>query len=315
MRRYSHHCPSAIAQEHIVGDPYRHLIAIEFIDNMGADKNPCLLLLRGQPFDLRLASSPLNVLTNLMFVFTGGELSNQGVLGSKDHECDAEYSVRASGEDFDFFFTNALHIKPKGYLHANAFANPVALHYFHALRPFNSDELKQLLGILGYPEEPLLQILPYHRCATAFAHSLTYNLLIGQHSLALRAPIGRRLGPISQPSLVELEEEPLRPLVVFRQTGNYLLAPIIHRAHAPQLAAHVLDITHSPGMGMDAMFDSSVLSRKSEGIETYGMENVITLHPLKASVDIGGSHCIPVADMEVAGGVREHGEGIPLGAL
>ena len=63
------------------------------------------------------------------------------------------------------------------------------------------------------------------------------------------------------------------------------------------------------------MFDSSVFCRKPEGIETHGMKHIITLHALEASVDIRGSHCVPVADMEVTRSVGEHGQGIPLGAL
>ena len=45
-----------------------------------------------------------------------------------------------------------------------------------------------------------------------------------------------------------------------------------------------------------------------------GCSTLIALHPLVAGVDIRGRHGVPVADVEVAGGIGEHGEGVPLGA-
>jgi hypothetical protein len=51
---------------------------------------------------------------------------------------------------------------------------------------------------------------------------------------------------------------------------------------------------------MNAFPDSSVLRGKAESIETYGMEHIIALHPLKAGMDIRGSHSIPVPDVKVS---------------
>jgi hypothetical protein len=65
---------------------------------------------------------------------------------------------------------------------------------------------------------------------------------------------------------------------------------------------------------MDAVPDGGVLGGKTEGIEAIGVEHVKAAHTLVAGVDIRRYIVIPVADMKVAGGIGEHGKGVPLGA-
>ncbi len=172
--------------------------------------------------------------------------------------------------------------------------------------------LHQLIGVFGDAEEPLLQVAPDDRRVAALADAF-HHLLVGQHGLAAGAPVDRGLGAVGQAGLVELQEEPLRPFVVLGQAGDDLAAPVVDGAHGLQLAAHVLDVLHGPGEGMDAALDGGVLRRQAEGVEAHGMQHVVALHPLEAGVDIRRGHGVPVADVQVARGVGEHGQGVPLG--
>ena len=113
----------------------------------------------------------------------------------------------------------------------------------------------------------------------------------------------------------QLEEKPLSPLVVIGQRGHDLPVPVVHRADALQLPAHVLDIPHGPQMGVNAVLDGCVLGGEPEGVETHGVEDVVALHALETGVDVRGGHSVPVADVQVPGGVREHGQLIPLGLV
>jgi hypothetical protein len=61
------------------------------------------------------------------------------------------------------------------------------------------------------------------------------------------------------------------------------------------------------------MLDSSILSRQSKGIKTHRVKHIIALHPLEPGMNIRGSHGIPMTDMKITRGIREHGQGIPLG--
>jgi hypothetical protein len=72
---------------------------------------------------------------------------------------------------------------------------------------------EQPRGVVGDAEEPLLeQPLLDHRAAPLAGAAL--DLLVGEHGLAAGAPVHGRLLLVRQSLLVELQEDPLRPLVV-----------------------------------------------------------------------------------------------------
>ena len=68
-------------------------------------------------------------------------------------------------------------------------------------------------------------------------------------------------------------------------------------------------------MGVDAVLDGGVLRRQAKGVEPHGMEHVVALHPSEPGMNVGWGHGIPVADVEVSGGIGEHGELVPLGSV
>ena len=67
-------------------------------------------------------------------------------------------------------------------------------------------------------------------------------------------------------------------------------------------------------MGVDAVADGGVFGGEAEGVEAHGVEDVEALHSPEAGVGVGGGHDVPVADVEVTGGVGVHGKLVPLGA-
>ena len=79
--------------------------------------------------------------------------------------------------------------------------------------------------------------------------------------------------------------------------------------------AHLLDVGHGPGVGMDAALDGRVLGRQAKGVKAHGEQDVVAPHAHEARPDIGGRHGVPVADVQVATGVGQHGQGIVLGLV
>ena len=114
-----------------------------------------------------------------------------------------------------------------------------------------------------------------------------HHLLIRQDSSALGTPVDLALLAISQAFLVELEEEPLIPLVVFRQAGSDFAGPIVCETQAGHLGFHSGDVLQSPLAGWRIVCDRRVLSWKPERIPSHGMEHVIAIHPRIAG------QCIP----------------------
>ncbi|MBA7684387.1 hypothetical protein ES703_92782 [subsurface metagenome] len=174
--------------------------------------------------------------------------------------------------------------------------------------------LHKLISIFSDAKEPLLQISPANRSSAALTEASSHHLLISQYRLAARAPVNRSLAPISQTRLIQLQKEPLRPFIILRQAGNYLAAPVVDGTNAFKLATHIVYVLHRPGKRVYTPADSGIFRRQPEGIKPHRVKHIISLHPLKPSPNIRRSHGIPVPDMEVARGIGEHSQSIPLGA-
>jgi len=87
-------------------------------------------------------------------------------------------------------------------------------------RPFNVREVQQFIGIVGDFQQPLVYLLADHDGATAFAGAIGQNLLVRQRGIAAGTPVGRSLGAIGQPVLVELQEQPFSPFIVIGQARD-----------------------------------------------------------------------------------------------
>src|SRR4030043_979655 len=231
---------------------------------------------------------------------------------SQYHELHAEYCVRPRGENPYLLLFNTRIVEPEGYLRALTLTNPVALHDFNTFRTVDAVKIQQFIGVFCNAEEPLFQVAPDNGSIAAFADPLTYYLFVCQHRLAVGAPVDRRLGAVSQSGPVELQEEPRRPPIILRQTGNNLTAPIVHGAGAFMLLSHPINVLHSPFEGVDAPLDSSILSGESESVVTHWVEHIIAPHFFIASISIDGDIVIPVPDVQISGGIGEHGKSIIL---
>ena len=112
-------------------------------------------------------------------------------------------------------------------------ADPVALHRLHALGPVQAVEgVEQLVGVLGDPEEPLLEVATLDDVARPLAGAVGKDLLVGEHRVASRAPVDRRLGPVGEAGAEQLEEDDLVPLHVVGVVAAQLTSPVVDRAQS-----------------------------------------------------------------------------------
>ena len=75
--------------------------------------------------------------------------------------------------------------------------------------------VEQPVGVVGDPEEPLLELAHLDLVPAALAAAVDH-LLVGEHGLVVRAPLDRRLLAVREAALEQLQEDPLRPAVVAR---------------------------------------------------------------------------------------------------
>ena len=122
--------------------------------------------------------------------------------------------------------------------------------------------------------------------------------------LADRAgPVGVRI----EPGVIDLQEDPLRPLVVVDIGGGEASALVVSEAEPAQLPAEVDDIGLGAGAGMSAGLDGILLSGQSKGVKTQGMQHIAAGHPEVPRIDVGGDVAQRMADVQaLTGRVGEH---------
>ena len=130
-------------------------------------------------------------------------LSEQGVLGSYNHEGGAKNGVGSGGE----YFEHVGFAMAAEYLECNsgslASPNPMTLRFFNALAPVQVlESVEQSLGKGADAHGPLQHGLLHHGVPAALAEAVDY-LVVGQHGSEGRTPVYQRLAPIGQSKVLE----------------------------------------------------------------------------------------------------------------
>ena len=313
MRRHAHHDTRAVGQQHVVAYQHRHALAVEPVHAVGAGEDARLLLLGRQPLDLRLAAGLVDVGLDVRAALVRRQRVHQRVLGRQDDEGDAEDRVDPGRECRKRLLLQSVLGDVELYLDPLAAADPVRLHHVDPLRPLYLRLVEQLVRVTHDAEEPLVHVAVGDSRIAPLAQPVDH-LLVGQDRVARRAPVDRRIVSVCETRPVELQEQPLVPPVVVRGAGDDLPVPVVHGAHRPELPTHVPDVVHRPRVRMDAASYGRVLGVQPEGVEPHRVEDVVSLHAHEPGAGVRSRHRVPVADVEVARGVRVHVKLVPLGA-
>ena len=131
MGRHRHYRAFAVTHQHIVGDPQRQLLAGERVGDAESRRHTFLLL----GGDLRLGGSTLLALLDegRQFWIALRRMQRQRMLGGNGHIGSAHQGVGPGGEDPQG--TAAVDRVREADAHTVGFADPVALHGAHLLRP------------------------------------------------------------------------------------------------------------------------------------------------------------------------------------
>jgi hypothetical protein len=193
------------------------------------------------------------------------------------------------------------------------FPDPVALHLLDALGPVEAVEVgEQALGVGGDAQHPLAHRATDHRMPAALALAINH-FLVRQHRAQRGAPVHRDLGLIGQPALIELEENPLRPLEVVRVGRGDLAVPVVGETERLELLAEAGDVALRGHARMRAGLQRVLLRRQAERIPAHRMQHIEPLHPLVAREDVRRRVALGVAHVQArAAGVGEHVEDVVL---
>src|ERR1019366_9425695 len=246
-----HDRAGAVVHEHVVRDPDRHLLVVVWVQRVTFGEDAVLLDGANVADLLRLALLGLQ-LFNLATQFGIGrdQVGHQRMLGRQLQRGRAVDRVHARGEHGDGAAGSArLAVEFEIYVGAFAAANPMALLRGDAFGPTRHriQRLQQLVGIVGYAQEPLFQLALLHWSGLMTpAATVGQYLLVGQHGGALRTPVHLGQFAISQALLQQLDEEPLVPAVVFGQAGGDFGGPVVGEAQALHLRLHSGNVVQRP---------------------------------------------------------------------
>ncbi len=305
---HRHHRAGAVLHQHVVGDVHRDLLAGDGVGDRAAERHAGLLAL-GAALLGRLGQRVLDVVAHLLAAV---EARDVRVLGSEHEEGGAVERVRAGGEDG---VVDAQLLAAEDHLGALRAADPVLLHDLDVTRPVDRLEVvEQAVGVVGDAEEPLLELAQLDLGAAALAAPVDH-LLVGEHGGVLGAPVDRRLLAVGEPPLVEAQEQPLRPAVVRRLVGAELARPVDRDAPVAELALELGD----RGLGRLARVlagaDRVVLGRQAEGVVAERVQDAVAVAATEVRDRVADRVDLQVADVRLAGGVRQHLEHVRLRAL
>ena len=161
--------------------------------------------------------------------------------------------------------------------------------------------VEQALGVIGDPEEPLLEVALLHLDVLMAPAAAVDDLLVGEHRLVDRAPVDRGHRAVGKTALVEQQEQPLGPPVVVRRARCDLAVPVVEDAQHLQLARALGDVLPGPGFGMQPRpLHGRVLRRQAKGVPSKRVQHLEPLHSLHAREDVAHHIVARVADGQVA---------------
>ena len=149
------------------------------------------------------------------------------------------------------------------------------------------------------------------------------ELAIGVDAIPLRfqgpLQLGDRPGGVGLlvvPAIEELQEDPLRPLVVLDIRGAQPARPVVAEAEHLDLPLDVGDVLLGGDARVHAVLDGVLLGRQAEGVVAHRVQHVVAAHARVPGDDIGGGVALGVPHVQAgAGGVGKHVQHVQLGRL
>mmetsp|Transcript_14417 Transcript_14417/g.27839 ORF Transcript_14417/g.27839 Transcript_14417/m.27839 type:complete len:271 (-) Transcript_14417:559-1371(-) len=222
--RHCHDSPAPVRSQNIVCNPNRDLFPVHWIDRIRSSEDSRFRLLQLRSFQVALLLRFVHVLFHLVLVLLRADLLHQLILGRQHAVGCPEEGVRPRSEHFHCRVIHVLYFELN--LCAFRLSNPVSLHFFDGVAPIQVIQvLEKPLCVVRDSQHPLLHRYPDDRVAASLAQAVDH-LLVREDSPKSRTPVDWHLCLVGQPLLKELEEDPLRPLVVVWVGRAHLARPI-----------------------------------------------------------------------------------------
>ena len=314
--RHGHDGAGAVGSQNVVGDEDGDLLVVDRVDAPDAFQlNAGLFLVQLTALEVALAGSlglisldGVGILDDALFQ----PLLEDGVLGRDDHVGSAEQGVAAGGVDGQGVTGGGAEVD----LCAVAAADPVLLLGGDALDVIQTVQtVDELVRVGGDLQHPLALDAVDDLAAAALADAVD-DFLVCQHALAAGTPVDVHFLLVGEALLVQLQEDPLGPLIILGVGGVDLTVPVEGEAQCLELLPEVVNIPLGDDGRMDVVLHGEVLGGQAESVPAHRVEHVITVLAALAAHDIQRSVAAGMADVQArARGIRELHQCIELGLL
>ena len=318
VRGYGHDGSGAIPHHDIIGYKERDPVARDGIDGgQAVQLHAGLVLHELRALEFRLLGGFLPVLLyvrpvrNPVLIFV-----QQRMLRGNDHERHAVERVAPRGINLELLVRNRRPLPVRDIKvneRAGGAADPGNLLLLDGIRIIHGIEAIEELVRVGrdFQEPHVLRQL--HDIAVADVALAALGVLVGQDHLAVRAVVDERLRAEHEPVFEQLQENPLRPLVVVRVGRREFPRPVKREADLLQLVGKVRDILLRDDMRMRIRLDGVVFRGKAERIKADREQDVIALHAAFSREHLNGAVGFDMSYMHtLAGRIRELHESVPL---
>ena len=209
------------------------------------------------------------------------------MLWSNYHICCTKESITACCIDCKLFSIMTVDFKIN--FSTEWLTDPVALHSLYAVRPVKGIKVfKKAFCIFSDFQNPLADCLVCNNCTTAFAFSFL-NFFVGKTCKTAWTPVDWSFCFVCKSLFIELEENPLSPLVVIWFTCRNAAVPVVGKTEGLDLACEVFDVCVSCDWRMCTSLDGVVFCRKTESIVSHWMKNIEAVHSKVAAVNVCSS--------------------------
>ena len=311
MCRNRHDGTGSVIHHNVVGDENRNFLSVYRVDAVASGEYAGLLLRQRSSLDFGLVLTFFLICFYCSFILRAvSEFRYKRMFRGQNHVGYAEQRVRTRGVNLKLLF-EVLNLK--GHFRTGGTADPVLLHQLYLFRPARHfvQVLQQTIRIIGNLQIPLRQALLCHRCVAALTAAVHY-LLVRQYGLAARTPVYRIVLLVCQSLVIELDENPLHPLVIlFLASGNFPV-PVVAEAQALQLTVHFRNVAVRPNCRMNIILNSRVFCRQSEGVPSHRMQNIVSLQSLETCNYVSDGVVPHMSHVQLTGRIRKHFQNVIL---
>ena len=285
VSRHGHHGTRSVWWKDIITNPNWQLFTINWVNCNGTCEHTWLILIQVRTLQIWLWSDWLLKGFDSILLIIRNNFWYQSVFWWQNQVRHTVQRISTRREDFNFSIW-ILHLEV--YRSTDWATDPVTLLFLNGVWPINIVQIfQQAISVSRDLQCPLAHWDTVNWEATTLRLTVD-DFFVGNNrsTIVIRGPVNHDFIFVCQALLVQLFEDPLRPLVVLMVSRVNLTWPVIWQTKCLHLAAEVLNVLCRHDTWILTRLDCVLFSRQTERVESHWVQNIEPLHTLHTWNDI-----------------------------